>query len=337
MVGVKSSVSLLEDGQRQIADKFTYESTKPKQDTSQVSQMIDEENMELADITARELPELLNAMPTAYPLKKRFENLQLVSDSVSVLEQSLRQPDVDMPENEQEDVQPEILAKIMHTEETGLDLTAQPTTMYKRLFPEEGQEEQQKVDVSVAASQMQDVVVPTSTPSELHVNAVNPEIAQAVVATGAGTNPLPDNIYAEMVMKKEGPKVSNVAKGIKVPKKGKALEKEEPPWGQQDAAVAEVVGADYSNFLSVSVPDDEAAAAADTSQRIEYLLTMDAPKYASSFRLRGTQNPPWFPGYLSAFPNTPEIIRREASPNDVLHKAYLMVQPNIFSEESFVA
>lgn len=255
VVEVKSTVSILEDGQRQTSDVIVYESEKPKDSAGdvgkrfnyifyyfmflhlfslgEVARLIEEENQDIAEATAQEPPELINAMPTAYPLKKKVENLQLTSESVSILEQSLRHTPTRIQEEEQEEVQPEVLASIMHTEEQGIDLGTQPTKMYNYLFPEEKTEP--VMDVSSAAPKhLQDVVVPTSVPSNLHASAITSDIAQVVIATqsGAGEKP-PDNIYSEVVMKKEPPKVQNVAVSRKIKTKKserKAIDKEEPPW-----------------------------------------------------------------------------------------------------------
>lgn len=59
--------------------------------------------------------------------------------------------------------------------------------------------------------------------------------------------------------------------------------------------IAEVVGAEPPNFLSVSLPEEEIVVD-EASQRIEYFLTMDAPRYSSRVQLRGSQKPSWFPG-----------------------------------------
>lgn len=63
------------------------------------------------------------------------------------------------PEDAPEDLPPETLAAIMHTEEQGLAMAAPPMQIYRILFPEESG----SIPVSsVVPAPLQDVVVPTN-------------------------------------------------------------------------------------------------------------------------------------------------------------------------------
>lgn len=99
-----------------------------------------------------------------------------------------------------EDIQPEMLAAIMHTEEQGIAMAAPPTQLYNFLFPDGGEGNSIPVS-SVVPAPLQDVVVPTSTPREFFTGVDSDELqqAQASVAEKLQTSPRRprDSMYAE--------------------------------------------------------------------------------------------------------------------------------------------
>lgn len=103
-------------------------------------------------------------------------------------------------EDAPEDLQPEMLAAIMHTEEQGLAMAAPPTQLYNYLFPEGGADASIPVS-SVIAAPLQDVVVPTSVPKELHITVNNEDLQQAQASTAEKVQASPrkptDSMYAE--------------------------------------------------------------------------------------------------------------------------------------------
>lgn len=106
----------------------------------------------------------------------------------------------EQPEDAPEDLQPEMLAAIMHTEEQGLAMAAPPTRLYNFLFPEGGETNSIPVS-SVVPAPLQDVVVPTSVPREFHVGVDSEQLqqAQATAAEKVQLSPRKptDGMYAE--------------------------------------------------------------------------------------------------------------------------------------------
>lgn len=106
------------------------------------------------------------------------------------------------PEDASEDVSPETLAAIMHTQEQGLAMAAPPTQIYNILFPDEGEA---SIPVSsVVAAPLQDVVVP-SVPPEWYGGFTREELDQALskVTDQWSTSPRKptDSMYSEAVKK----------------------------------------------------------------------------------------------------------------------------------------
>ncbi|KAJ8964862.1 hypothetical protein NQ314_004581 [Rhamnusium bicolor] len=67
---------------------------------------------------------------------------------------------------------------------------------------------------------------------------------------------------------------------------------------------------------------------------MEYYVDVDPVQYMSRIQLRGTQEPSYFPGYLVALPDFPEIIKLARSPDEVFASAWKSVQPKYFPDES---
>lgn len=100
-------------------------------------------------------------------------------------------------------------------------------------------------------------------------------------------------------------------------------------------AIAELVGAEPANPLTVE--ETEISTSKDpANQGIDFFLELQGPTHVSRVQLRGSQNPPWFPGYIVALPTIPEITRLERTPNNVINSAWKAVQPDVFAEDSFL-
>lgn len=115
------------------------------------------------------------------------------------------QADEEMPE-----LQPELIATIMHTEEEGLAIESQPNQVYDYLFPDE------KVDKYASASSaapvvVQDVVVPLNIPGRMEATALSDELQEAAATIHNVSIAPTENAYVE-ITKQESPKVKNIAK-----------------------------------------------------------------------------------------------------------------------------
>lgn len=122
--------------------------------------------------------------------------------------------DVELPpptgDEELPELQPELIATIMHTEEEGLVIESQPHRVYNYLFPED------KVDKfanasSAAPAVVQDVVVPLLIPNKLEASAMSDELQAATAAIHNVAIPPTENAYAETA-NATGPKSKNIAK-----------------------------------------------------------------------------------------------------------------------------
>lgn len=181
MVIVKSSISTAGDVSQKIKTVI-YERTGPRQpDADELSKMVDEENE-----TIDEGLKMLNAKkpPPATPSQKAKKQRE--------------------PEEAPEDLQPEMLAAIMYTEEQGMAMAQPPTQLYKILFPDEG--EMGSIPVSsVVPAPLQDVVVPTSVAPDWYGGLTREELEQtmATVTERLQTSQKKptDSMYAEAVKK----------------------------------------------------------------------------------------------------------------------------------------
>lgn len=101
--------------------------------------MIAEEVQEFEQLAELPPPDIRGPSAGAYPLKKRLQDISLTPDAVAILQESIMHP-IPTADEEQEDIQPEFMAALIHTEERGVALATPPTHLYNVLFPEEKQE-----------------------------------------------------------------------------------------------------------------------------------------------------------------------------------------------------
>lgn len=99
--------------------------------------------------------------------------------------------------------------------------------------------------------------------------------------------------------------------------------------------IADLVGAEPASPL-IEEEIDLTVAKDPANQGIEFFLELHGPRHVSRVQLRGSQNPPWFPGYIVALPTIPDLVRVERTPNTILSSAWRAVQPNVFAEDSFL-
>lgn len=114
------------------------------------------------------------------------------------------------------------------------------------------------------------------------------------------------------------------------------LTAEEPPWKREDMQpVIDLVGAaPRSTITAVNLSDiTPTVVHNEVDNVLEYHLIPKQPQYVSKVQLRGSQQPNWFPGYYMALPDSIKVVK---SPCDVLPAAWAAVQPDIFSDDSFL-
>lgn len=129
-------------------------------------------------------------------------------------------------DDEQDEMQPEVAAAIMHTEERGLTMASSPAHMYNYLFPNEDADPLIAIS-SVAPAPLQDVVVPTSTPRGLVKKGITREVEQAAETSKRDQNLPVADIFSQSVLQKGSPNISNIAsRGITLSAKKSETPKE---------------------------------------------------------------------------------------------------------------
>lgn len=174
VIMVKSSISTAADVMQKVKT-VVHETTNI--DAKEVSKMVEEEN-ETVEEGLRML-KIKSKSPPKSPQQK------------------------ELVEEAPEDLQPEMLAAIMHTEEQGLAMAAPPIQLYKILFPDEGEPGSIPVS-SVVPAPLQDVVVPTSAP-DWYGSFTKEELVQTLAEITEKLQASPkkpkDNMYEEAVKK----------------------------------------------------------------------------------------------------------------------------------------
>ncbi|KAF2884512.1 hypothetical protein ILUMI_21657 [Ignelater luminosus] len=312
-------------------------------DSTEIIRLIEEETRDIDTMKGLQTPRLKGSTTDCYGLKKKIDKIRLAEEA-SRLESSV----VSMPataDEHKEEVQPEVVAALMHTEERGLDMEAPPSNVYNYLFPDSKNELVIKIS-SVAPAPLQNVVVPVDVPPDLHAAGVTPEIQNIVKYTNSHMLPV-DNIYEKSVLKtdKAVPKLNNtVLKGkrtsrfkCKSSKSRAEICNTSPPWKDEDLEpMINLVGASPSTAFPIDeISEAELSTVVHNrlDNSLEYNLIPQAPRHISRVQLRGTQNPSWFPGYYIALPDSIRVVK---SPSEVLPAAWQAVQPDIFSEDSFL-
>lgn len=113
--------------------------------------------------------------------------------------------DEELPE-----LQPELIATVMHTEEEGLVIESQPNCVYNYLFPEDKADQLTSAS-SAAPAVVQDVLIPLTIPTKMHESVMSDELQAASVAIHDVAITPTENAYSE-VTKGSKPKVQNFAK-----------------------------------------------------------------------------------------------------------------------------
>ncbi|XP_022903379.2 uncharacterized protein [Onthophagus taurus] len=378
-ISVRNVISVTDNGTTDTAKIVTYEKTEPSQQfglsPAEVSRMIREENQDISNSRNWKPIEVVSSVQTTLPIKKQEHEYMLDPLTHKALHDSVVIPEQAPDEAPLDEISPELLAAMIHTEEQGMDMVSEPTHIYTLLFPDDNELGPDVMEVNSAApAPLDDVAVPSHTlPEAFYNNSVNPELERAILETeGQGKRPSAAG-FSEYQEKKqpgcdqsevliERIKTKHVKKREPQIEAVKPLEEEEPPWGddpvenearmqeqreremqlQQEQLIqieknlAAVVGAPKAPPPTVCNPADSFMVGLSNENAIDYILHVEPPTYLSKAQLRGSSVPPWFPGYYVAFPEIPELITTVKYPTIALTSAWRHVQPNIFPEDSFL-
>ncbi|KRT83157.1 hypothetical protein AMK59_3908, partial [Oryctes borbonicus] len=262
-VSVRSAVAVAPGGVKETTTTVIYETTKPPPRTpprspllnispEDVERMVEEEAIDVNKTLRLKPLDLKVYSPKSYTTRKREQELKLTYTSVVELQDSIVVPEPS-PDQEQEEVQPEMMATIMFTEESKLGLESQPAEMYDLLFPEKRDGTMMTVN-SVAPAPLQDILVPHQLPENFHATGATPEIQTAISTVEVKGDSKPSgNAFCETAG--EQTKIKNIARRKKkkltdVP----LLAEEMPPWGVEDMEpLVEAVGAPLRSSLIATV------------------------------------------------------------------------------------
>ncbi|KAL1514309.1 hypothetical protein ABEB36_003586 [Hypothenemus hampei] len=312
-----------------------HETFIPKIDINpmELAKMVEDETQDVEN-TLKMVPPDLTLQEDRYASKKRLQKLRLNTDSMKLLEESVINPAPSADEAMTE-TPPEALATIMHTIESGVTPECAPDQVFHTLF-EEKTTEQSVILSSIGPGPLQDVVVPQVLTKNIHKESMSPNLTDLT------------NIFRNVTDAKDWPPVDIFASvmddNAKSPKKEtktrpfKPLQDEEVPWADEDLEpLVNIVGAEPAVVLDpANVPDLETSEnlEKELTNGIEYFVDADPVQYMSRVQLRGTQPPLWFPGYIYALPEFPDVVKIARSPDEVLFASWKSCQPKIIPDES---
>ncbi|XP_066246852.1 uncharacterized protein [Euwallacea similis] len=315
--------------------EVVHEVIKPKLhiDSHELAKMVKEETQDVENIL-KIAPLDLPLREDRYALKKRVQRLRLNTESVMLLEESIvnHTPTADEAMIE---TPPEALVRIMHTVESGVTPECPPDQIFHTLF-EETTTEHSVVLSSIAPGPLQDVLVPQQLAKEIHKESVTPGLINLI------------NIYKNVSNAKDWPTVDIfdfvMDDTARKPSKKqptipfKSLQSEEMPWADEDLKpMVNIVGAEPAVVLEPAyVPDLESSGNLENamSHGIEYFVEANPVQYLSRVQLRGTQPPSWFPGYILALPEFPDVVKMVKNPDEVFNSSWKSCHPKLIPHGS---
>ncbi|KAJ8920123.1 hypothetical protein NQ315_011780 [Exocentrus adspersus] len=338
VISIKSTVSVSES-RATITKEVSRATTSPVPQAAslppqEVAKLVEEENEDVEN-TLKMLPPDLALSPGRYEMKKRLQHLQLNSESVALLEQSIIHPEPRADEAQAEPT-PEVMAAMIHTVEKGVPPQSTPDQVFNTLFVETSNENYIKLS-PVTQGPLQDVVVPTEVPLDVHKEAISEDMEKLTerLQNIPTSSQLPSlDIFDQIMAEEQKAPSKGKTKDIKFP----LISDEKSLWVNANLEhLVNVVGAtpvevlDPANLdeLEMSGKLEEQLAAG-----MEYFVEADPVQYMSRVQLRGTQLPSYFPGYLLALPEFPDVVKIASSPDEVFASAWKSAQPKYFPDES---
>ncbi|KAJ3643683.1 hypothetical protein Zmor_026380 [Zophobas morio] len=306
--------------------------SKPNMNPHHINRLIKEETEDVETTLKMVPPDLATTSLEKFPLKKKLQNLRLNAEPVSILTESVIHPAPTADEVDAE-APPEILASVMDAVEKGATPATAPNQIFNSLFPEV---EEPRINISsVAPGPLEDIVVPTAQPVKLVEEVLTQEMEEFLVLEIQSKKELPrDDICADKNI------IPAAYSPEEIPPVPLVLEGELPPW--EDATVVKLsslVGADPMDMLEasdISILESPEDLNQELSKGIDYFIDADVAPYETKIQIRGSKPPKWFPGYMSAFPHLPELVKISTKPSEVLHAAWKAVQPKVFPDESIL-
>ncbi|XP_063217277.1 uncharacterized protein LOC134528028 [Bacillus rossius redtenbacheri] len=200
-------------------------------------------------------------------------------------------------DEEYEELQPEVAAAIMHTEERGVKLGAPPRQIYNQLFQASREEPLLPVgSLAPCASRFKDVMIPLVPPTE---SSSHPTLEEAAVMAADHCFGVKDDVCSNFIKQ---PELHERLKYLLDCKKDNDPEL----W--------------------------EGSTSCTSLSDFETLSEVKSPKCINRVQLRGSTLPSWFPGYFMILPNM-EQPSLSQSPSQVMQSAWKAVHPETFEDK----
>ncbi|KAK9889539.1 hypothetical protein WA026_006894 [Henosepilachna vigintioctopunctata] len=297
-----------------------------------VKQLVEEEKEDVENILFCKPPELINQLPALYPLHKRLNTLKLSPENILMIERSVINPQITADDALPEHT-PELMSRLMETSAHMHLPSIPPQRIFNSLFHIGPNDDSLLIVSSITPGPLGDVVVPTEIPEMVHEQMLSIEMEEtSIIVQNSSVKPPQDNFVES--------KPSNPRTRARRRRRYTPLTHESPPWDNVEMQlVIEAVGAlPKSNIMPSDVEEKRRSGRLGKAlvKGIEYVLEADPLQYCSSVQLRGSQPPPWFPGYMVALSDTSNIVEVAKSPSEVLFSAWKSVQPDVFSDDSIL-
>lgn len=301
-----------------------------------VAKMVREETALINETLALQMPDVKRVSPSTYPIRKKALGYSFNKDTVAGVESRETSATCTAMPEDLEEPTPEMIAEMMNIEERGLTLGDVPSNLYNYLFPGPTSTEPKVAVASAVSFPLHDVVIPDKIPNmSMDVQNIEEVMNVTLHAAVAASGNQNDNSYCATVG--EEPLVTKNAarKGGKTKRKRVTpIANEKPPWGaiEDVEPVIDLVGAPLAVNRTIQQETEEECD--PLMEGIEFLLQTEAPQHYSQIQMRGTQKPDWFPGYVMALPNVPNLVTLARSPSEVFGAAWQATQPDIFNDDS---
>ncbi|XP_044755855.1 uncharacterized protein LOC123314570 [Coccinella septempunctata] len=302
-------------------------------DKAKVELLVEEETQDVTNILKNSPPELVNQSSELFPLRKRIQKLKLSPENAGMLEECITTSpitaDLSPPEPS-----PELIATILDTSERA-NMSKIPTAqIFNSLFALEGSKGGPAMTLSPATpGPLRNVVIPTCIDENVQEDMLSENMEEVSTLVHLTDNKPTEDAFARL-------KPSNPRKRGRRRRPYKPLSDEDPPWSEEALLISiEAVAARPSFSMHASnIPQavSRGKLFKETFKGIEYILDCQPLQYCSRVQLRGSQPPPWFPGYTMALSDISDSVKLAKSPSEVLFSAWRSVQPDVFSDDSVV-
>ncbi|KAK9889540.1 hypothetical protein WA026_006895 [Henosepilachna vigintioctopunctata] len=304
-------------------------------DLQQVSQLVEEEKEDVENALRINPPELVTQAPDKFPLRKKLQTLKLSPENIVLLEEAVVKPPISADDPLPEP-SPEVMAQIIDAMDKSMQPKQDTEMTFNSLFTENMEPQAAMLNISsVAPGPLADVVVPSdSVPEIIQEEMLSKSMEEAAILVQTTAVKPADFNFSVLTPVEPKKKVRKKWERYKM------ITDEDPPWKVEDILeTSAAVGAfpeenlDATNILETT---QRGGFSEEIEKGIEYYLECNTLQYFSRVQLRGSQPPPWFPGYIYALSDMSNGVEVGKSPSQVMFAAWRSVQPEVFPNDSIV-